>query len=86
MPLVVWPKKFKWKRYLMTRDFETKRRELSLVVKEIENLTSNVITHKSNFTQWEYSALHSLKGNQDIVCKTAGKEDGRVIKDKILSR
>ena len=35
----------------MTRDFETKRRELSLVVKEIENLTSNVITHKSNFTQ-----------------------------------
>ena len=31
----------------MIRDFETKSRELSLVVKEIESL--NVITHKSNF-------------------------------------
>ena len=43
------------------RNFETKRRELSLIINEVENLTPNVISYKSNFTEEEYSALQSLK-------------------------
>ena len=45
-----------------TRKFETKSRELSLIINEIENLTPNLISYESNFTQ-EYSALQSLKAN-----------------------
>ena len=41
--------------------------ELSLIINEIENLTPNVISYKSNFTQEKYSALQSLKGNQDSI-------------------
>ena len=47
----------------------------SLVINAIENLTQDLISYKSNFTQEEYSALQSLKGNQDIVFKTADKRD-----------
>ena len=47
----------------------------SLVINAIENLTQDLINYKSNFTQEEYSALQSLKGNQDIVFKTADKRD-----------
>ena len=65
-----------------TRNFETKSRELSLIINEIENLTSNIISYKSNFTQEENSALQSLKGNQDTVFKTADKGGGWVIMDK----
>ena len=65
-----------------TRNLETKSRELSLNINKIENLTPNVISYKSKFTQEEYSALQSLKGNQDIVCKTADKGSGWVIMDK----
>ena len=46
------------------------------------NLIPNVISYKSNFTQEEYSALQFLKGNQDIVFKTADKGGGWVIMDK----
>ena len=56
--------------------------ELSLIINEIENLTRNVISYKSNFTQEKYSALQSLKGNQDIVFKTADKGGGWVIMAK----
>ena len=45
-----------------TRNFKTKSRELSLIINEIENLTPNLISYESNFTQ-EYSALQSLKAN-----------------------
>ena len=45
-----------------TRNFETKSRELSLIINEIENLTPSLISYESNFTQ-EYSALKSLKAN-----------------------
>ena len=65
-----------------TRNFETKSRELSLIINEIENLTPNVISYKSNVTQVEYSAFQSLKGNQVIVFKTADKGGGWVIMDK----
>ena len=65
-----------------TRIFETKSRELSLIINEIENLMSNVIAYKSNFIQEEYPVLQSLKGNQDIVFKRADKGDGWVIMDK----
>ena len=65
-----------------TRNFESKSRELSLIINEIENLTPNVISYKSNFTQEEYSVLQYLKGNQDIVFKTADKGGGWVIMDK----
>ena len=53
------------------KNFKTKSRELTLIINKIENLTPNVISYKSSFTQEEYSALQSLKGNQDIVFKTA---------------
>ena len=53
-----------------------------LIINEIENLTPNVITFKYNFTLEEYSALQSLKGNQDIVFKTADEGGGWVIMDK----
>ena len=43
------------------RNFEIKKRELSLTIHEIENLTSNVIRYKSNFNKEEYSALQSFK-------------------------
>ena len=56
-----------------TRNFETKSRELSLIIYEIENLIPNVISCKSNFTQEEYSTLHYSKENQDIVFKTTDK-------------
>ena len=65
-----------------TRNFESKSRELLLIINEIENLTPNVISYKSNFTQEEYSVLQYLKGNQDIVFKTADKGGGWVIMDK----
>ena len=42
-----------------TRNFEIKSWELPLLINEIENLKPNVISHKSNFTQEEYSALQS---------------------------
>ena len=61
---------------------ETKSRELSLVINEIEILTPNLISYESNFTQQEYSALQSFKGNQDIVYKTADKGGGWVIMNK----
>ena len=64
-----------------TRNFETKSRELSLIINEIENLTSNIISYESNFTHEENSALQSLKGNQDTF-KTADKGGGWVIMDK----
>ena len=57
-----------------TRNFETKSKELSLIINEIENLTPNTISYKSNFTQEEYSALQSLKENQDIVFEQERKE------------
>ena len=47
----------------------------SLVINAIENLTQELISYKSNFTQEEYYALQSLKGNQDIVFKRADKRD-----------
>ena len=47
-----------------------------------QKVTPNVINYKSNFTQEEYSTLQSLKGNQDIVSKTADKDGGWVIMDK----
>ena len=56
-----------------------------LINNEIENLTPNVISYKSNFTQ-EYSVLQSLKGHQDIVFKTPDKAGGWVIKDKKYHR
>ena len=65
-----------------TRNFESKSRELSLIINEIENLTPNVISYKSNFTQEEYSVLQYLKGNQNIVFKTADKGGRWVITDK----
>ena len=65
-----------------TRNQETRSGELSLVINEIENSTPNVIICKSNFTQEEYFALQSLKGNQDIVFKTADEGGGWVIMDK----
>ena len=43
------------------RNFETKSKELSLIINEIENLTPNTVSYKSNFTQEKYSALQSLK-------------------------
>ena len=49
-----------------TRNIETKSRKLLLIINEIKNLTPNAISYKSNFCQEEYSALQSLKGNQDI--------------------
>ena len=58
------------------RGFETKGWELSLIINEIEILTPNIVNYKSNFTQEKYSALQSLKGNQDIVFKTADKGGG----------
>ena len=54
----------------------------SLVINAIENLTQELISYKSNFTQEEYYALQSLKGNQDIVFKRADKRDWWVIMDK----
>ena len=48
------------------RNIETKNRKLLLIINEIKNLTPNAISFKSNFNQEEYSALQSLKGNQDI--------------------
>ena len=65
-----------------TRNFEAKSRELSLIIIEIENLTPHVISYKSNFTQEEYSVLQYLKGNQNIVFKTADKGGRWVITDK----
>ena len=57
-----------------TRNFKTKIKELSLIINEIKNLTPNTISYKSNFTQEEYSALQSLKENQDIVFEQERKE------------
>ena len=68
-----------------TRNFQTKSRVLLLINNEIENLTPNVISYKSNFTQ-EYSVLQSFKGHQDIVLKTPDKAGGWVIKDKKYHR
>ena len=34
-----------------TTNFEKKCRKLSLIIDEIENLTPNVVSYKSNFTQ-----------------------------------
>ena len=68
------------------RNFETKSRELSLIINEIEILTPNLVPQKSNFTQEEYSALQPLMGNQDIIFKTADKESGWVIMDKSYYR
>ena len=69
------------------RKFEAKSRELSLIVNEIENLTANVISSKSNFNKEEYSAWQFLKVNQDVVFQTADKGGGWVIMDKkLLSR
>ena len=65
-----------------TKTFQTKNEELSLIVNEIENLTPNLLNFKNNFTKKEYSALQSLKENQDIVFKTADKGGGWVIMDK----
>ena len=65
-----------------TRNFETKSRELLLIINEIANLTPNVISFKYNFTQEEYSALQSLKANQDIVFKTADKGGRWTVMDK----
>ena len=48
------------------RNIETKNRKLLLIINEIKNVTPNAISFKSNFSQEEYSALQSLKGNQDI--------------------
>ena len=47
------------KLYVITplETFKQKNRELSLIVNEIESLTPNVISYKSNFTQEKYSAL-----------------------------
>ena len=64
------------------RNFETKSKELSSIINETENLPANIISYKSNFTQEEYSALPSLKENQDIVFKTADKGGGWVTMDK----
>ena len=65
-----------------TKIFQTKNKELSLIVNEIENLTPNLLNFKSNFTREEYYALQFLKENQDIVFKTADKGGGWVIMDK----
>ena len=65
---------------------ETKSSELSLIIKEIETLTPNVISYKSNFTQEEYSALQSSKENLDIVFKTADERGGWIIMDKNYHR
>ena len=59
---------------------------MSLIIKEIETLTPNVISYKSNFTQEEYSALHSSKENQDIAFKKTNKGGGWFIMDKNFYR
>ena len=64
-----------------TRKFETKSRELSLIINGIENLTPDLISYKSHSTQEVYSAFQPLKWNQDIVFKTADKRDEWVIID-----
>ena len=59
------------------------KQELLLIINETENLTPNLISYKSNFTKEEYPALlQFLKGNQDIVFKTADNESRWVIMDK----
>ena len=64
-----------------TRKFETKSRELSLIINGIKNLTPDVVSYKSNSTQEVYSAFQPLKWNQDIVFKTADKRGEWVIID-----
>ena len=75
------------KLYVITplETFKQKIRELSLIVNEIESLTPNVISYKSNFTQEKYSALQSWKGNQDIVFKTAYYFQDKIVKEHLLS-
>ena len=64
------------------RKFETENQELSSIVNEIENLTPNLVSYKSNFTEEERNALKSLKKHNNLIFKTADKGGGWVIMDK----
>ena len=64
------------------KKFETKNKELSLIVNEIENLTPSLKNYNNNFTKEEQEALKSLKENNNLIFKTADKGGGWVIMDK----
>ena len=62
------------------KKFETKNKELSLIVNEIENLTPSLKNYNNNFTKEEQEAFKSL--NNNLIFKTADKGGGWVIMDK----
>ena len=64
------------------KKFETKNKELSLIVNEIENLTPSLKNYNNNFTKEEQEALKSLKEINNLIFKTADKGGGWVIMDK----
>ena len=64
------------------KKFETKNKELSLIVNKIENLTPSLKNYNNNFRKEEQEALKSLKENNNLIFKTADKGGGWVIMDK----
>ena len=65
-----------------TRHFEIKSWELWLIFYEIGKLTPKLISYKNNFTKEEYYTPSYLRGNQDIVFKTADKRSRSVVSNK----
>ena len=64
------------------KKFETKNKELSLIVNEIENLTPSLKNYNNNFTKEEQEALKYLKESNNLIFKKTDKGGGWVIMDK----